>query len=185
MCWVACDQLAKIAVRLKLTEEAKRWRGGCGHDPREICKRAWNAEKKSFVSTFGGDQLDASLLLLNELHFLEADDPRFAATVAAVERELKRGEFVFRYIEEDDFGPPRTPSSSARSGWWMRWRPWAGATRRSRSSSASCAAQSPRHARRALRSQDRRALGNFPQTYSHVGMINSAMRLSISWDDAY
>jgi GH15 family glucan-1,4-alpha-glucosidase len=58
------------------------------------------------VSTFGGSELGASLLLLNELHFLRADDPRFASTVAAVERELKRGEFVFRYVEADDFGSP-------------------------------------------------------------------------------
>src|SRR5213078_3877332 len=94
------------AARIKLAEEAARWRGDADMIHAEICKRAWNEEKKSFVSTFGGDQLDASLLLLNELHFLSADDPRFAGTVAAVERELKRGEFVFRYIEADDFGAP-------------------------------------------------------------------------------
>ena len=73
---------------------------------RVICERAWNAKRDSFVATIDGDTLDASLLLLAELGFLRADDPRFAGTVAAIERELKRGDFIFRYIEPDDFGAP-------------------------------------------------------------------------------
>ena len=54
----------------------------------------------------GGKTLDASLLRMHEVGFLAADDPRFAGTVRAVERELRRGDFVFRYLEQDDFGQP-------------------------------------------------------------------------------
>jgi GH15 family glucan-1,4-alpha-glucosidase len=72
--------------------------------------RAWNGKLNSFVATLDGNSMDASLLLLNEVGFLQADDPRFAATVAAVERELRHGDFIFRYVEKDDFGDPRTPS---------------------------------------------------------------------------
>jgi GH15 family glucan-1,4-alpha-glucosidase len=60
----------------------------------------------SFVATLDGNAMDASLLLLNEVGFLQADDPRFAGTVAAVERELRHGDFIFRYVEKDDFGEP-------------------------------------------------------------------------------
>ena len=63
--------------------------------------------RQSFVSTAGGDALDASLLLLAELGFVAPDDPRFAGDRATpIERELKRGDFVFRYVERDDFGEP-------------------------------------------------------------------------------
>ena len=67
-------------------------------------RRAWNAKLGTFVATFDGDTLDASLLRMNELFFVNDDDPRFAATVRAIGKELKRGNFVFRYMTPDDFG---------------------------------------------------------------------------------
>lgn len=72
-----------------------------------ISERCWNAELGSFAATTGGRTLDASLLRLNELGFLSDDDPRFAATVRAIGRELTNGDFVFRYMEADDFGTPQ------------------------------------------------------------------------------
>jgi GH15 family glucan-1,4-alpha-glucosidase len=186
MCWVACDQLAKIAVRLKLAEDAQRWRSEADRIHATICERAWNEGKKSFVSTFGGDQLDASLLLLNELHFLRADDPRFAGTVAAIERELKRGEFVFRYVEQDDFGTPENAFLVC-SFWLVD--ALAALGRRDEALALFERLMSLRNPHGLLAEHvDPRTdelWGNFPQTYSHVGMINSAMRLSISWDEAY
>ena len=186
MCWVACDQLAKIASRLKLDEPAARWRADADMIHREICKRAWNEEKKSFVSTFGGDQLDASLLLLNELHFLEADDPRFASTVAAIERELKRGEFVFRYVEEDDFGAPENAFIVC-SFWLVDALVALGRRDEALVLFERLLALRNPHGMLAEHCDPKTGelWGNFPQTYSHVGMINSAMRLSISWDQAY
>jgi len=73
-----------------------------------ICERAWNPVMNSFVSTFDGQELDATLLLLHELDFLDAVDPRFAATVDAVASSLQTGDFLFRYVGEDDFGRPKT-----------------------------------------------------------------------------
>ncbi|HET7371106.1 MAG TPA: glycoside hydrolase family 15 protein, partial [Gammaproteobacteria bacterium] len=108
MCWVACDRLSKIAARLGLAERQVYWRERADAIHADICRQAWNDEENSFVESFGGKDLDASLLLLHELGFLAADDPRFASTVAAVERHLKRGDFIFRYIKEDDFGRPET-----------------------------------------------------------------------------
>jgi GH15 family glucan-1,4-alpha-glucosidase len=186
MCWVACDQLAKIAARLKLPDDARRWGAEAQRIHAAICERAWNSEKNAFVSTFGGDQLDASLLLLNELHFLKADDPRFAGTVNAIERELKRGEYVFRYVEADDFGTPENAFLVC-SFWLVD--ALAALGRRDEALALFERLMSLRNPHGLLAEhvdpKTGELWGNFPQTYSHVGMINSAMRLSISWDDAY
>src|SRR5262249_32056665 len=106
MCWAACDRLARIATRLGLVDRAAQWTADAGRIARFIEGRCFDAGRGCFVSTAGGSAMDASLLLLAELGFLSADDPRFAATVAAVGTELKRGDFIFRYIEHDDFGEP-------------------------------------------------------------------------------
>jgi len=108
MCWAACDRLARIAHHLGLDDRALYWAKRAEHIHRVICERAWNASLNSFVASFEGADLDANLLLIEELGCVDARDPRFAATVAAVERTLKRGPYVFRYAIPDDFGTPKT-----------------------------------------------------------------------------
>ena len=108
ICWAGCDRLARIASRLALTERAVQWRREADRLHAVITRRAWNPDLDSFVATFEGDHLDASLLLLGELDFLTADDPRFAATVDAIGRHLMRGDLLLRYGVEDDFGRPET-----------------------------------------------------------------------------
>src|SRR5690606_16500094 len=106
MCWVACDRLARIAVQLGLDDRASYWRKHADRMQAEILDRAWNPKRGVIGASFGGEGMDASLLLLSELHFIAADDPRFRATVEAVEKELKQGNYIFRYSEKDDFGVP-------------------------------------------------------------------------------
>jgi GH15 family glucan-1,4-alpha-glucosidase len=65
MCWAACDRLAKIGTRLGLADRARYWRGHADTIHQGICQRAWNERRASFVSTFDGEALDASLLLLS------------------------------------------------------------------------------------------------------------------------
>ncbi|HXV13225.1 MAG TPA: glycoside hydrolase family 15 protein, partial [Candidatus Krumholzibacteria bacterium] len=108
MCWVACDRLARIALRLDLRDRANVWRERADAMRVVIEKRAWNAKLGSFVDSFEGKDLDGSLLLLHEVGFLAAADPRFAGTVAAVERHLRKGDFVYRYLRPDDFGVPQS-----------------------------------------------------------------------------
>ena len=163
------------------------WRAHADAIHRGVCERAWNARRASFVATFDGDTLDASLLLLAELGFLRADDPRFATTVAAIERELKRGDFIMRYAEADDFGnPQQCIHRRAPTGTSMRSRDSAGARKRARCSSA-CSGCRTRHGlfSEHIDPETGELWGNFPQTYSLVGLINSATRLSIAWDDAF
>jgi GH15 family glucan-1,4-alpha-glucosidase len=186
MCWAACDRLAKIGARLGLPERAAHWRAQADRLHRGICERAWSEKRGSFVAAFGGDGLDASLLLLAELGFVPAADPRFRATVAAVERELRRGEFVFRYTEPDDFGAPSNAFLVC-SFWFVDALAITGRREEARALFQSLLACRNRHGLLAehVDPATREQWGNFPQTYSMVGLVNSATRLSMDWDQAF
>jgi len=186
MCWVACDRLAKIASHLGLAARSTRWRARADNMHRAVCERAWSPSRKSFVATLDGDGLDASLLLLAELGFVRADDPRYAATVAAIERELRRGDFVFRYTEADDFGVPQN-AFLACTYWYIDALTGLGRREEARALFENLLACRNRHGLLAEHIDPATHVlwGNFPQTYSMVGIINSAMRLSISWDEAF
>lgn len=184
MCWAAADRLARIAAKLGIDGEAAEWREHAGSMHRQICERAWSERLGGFAATFGGDDLDASLLLIHELGFLSADDPRFIGTVEAIERGLKRGSHVFRYDLPDDFGTPEVAFTVC-TFWFIE---------------ALAAIGRKEEARRmfeevlacrnslGLLSEDVDPVtgelwGNFPQTYSMVGLIKCAMRLSRPWEE--
>ena len=186
MCWAACDRLARIARRLGLAERERHWSQHAARIHATICDRAWNPQLQAFASTFGGDRLDASLLLLAELQFIPASDPRFASTVRAIETRLRRGDFLLRYDEQDDFGFPETAFLVC-TQWWVLALAALGETDRARAIFGKLLAiRSPL----GLLSEDvdpatRELWGNYPQTYTMVGLIQCAMRLSRPWEDAY
>ena len=186
MCWAACDRLAKIAARIGLEERARHWRTRADAMHAAISERAWNAKRASFAATFGGEQLDASLLLLHELDFLRADDPRFAGTVRAVEKDLRRGDFVFRYVQPDDFGVPDNAFAVC-TFWYVDALASLGRTDDARALFEGLIARCNQHGLLSehIEPKTGELWGNFPQTYSMVGLINSAMRLSIPWDLAF
>ena len=105
LCWAGCDRLAKIARSLGLDSRAEAWRSTAQDLRKRILESAWNAERNSFVASLGGTDLDASLLLMQELGIVAANDPRFISTVEAIATDLKRGRVLFRYSKEDDFDP--------------------------------------------------------------------------------
>lgn len=186
MCWAACDRLASIASRLRLRSRASHWIREADIIRKAIVDHSWNPELGSFVSTFGGDHLDASLLLMGEFQFLAPDDPRFIGTLRAVERQLQRGNFLLRYDEEDDFGRPDAAFLVC-TLWWILALAQTGEKVRARTlfeKVLSC------RNHLGLLSEDvsldgGQLWGNFPQTYSMVGLIQCAARLSISWEEAY
>ncbi len=186
MCWAACDRLAKIASQLKLDDRAAVWKAHAHHIHDEICNAAWNENLGSFASTFGGDQLDASLLLIAEFQFLPATDPRFISTVHTIEKHLRRGDFLLRYDEEDDFGKPETAFLVC-TLWWIIALAQIGEKARARTLFESVLLRRNHLGLLAedLAPESGELWGNFPQTYSMVGLIQCATRLSISWDDAY
>lgn len=186
MCWVGCERLGRIATHLGLTDRAAYWCQRARELHEEISKRAWNPKLGTFVATFEGDTLDASLLQLNELFFVKDDDPRFIATVRAIGKELKRGDFVFRYTTADDFG---TPSNAflVCTFWYINALAAIGERDEARRMFEYVLACRNRHGLLAehIDPTTREQWGNFVQTYSMVGLISSAIRLSQRWDQAF
>ena len=186
MCWAACDRLARIADHLGLAERAAYWSGHARIIHAVVCRRAWSERRGAFVASFDGDTMDASLLLLAELGFLAADDPRFAATVEAIATELKRGDFIFRYVEQDDFGEPENAFLVC-TFWYINALSAIGRKDEARALFEKMLAARNRHGLLAEHIDTRTGelWGNFVQTYSMVGLINSAIRLSVRWDQAF
>jgi GH15 family glucan-1,4-alpha-glucosidase len=186
MCWAACDRLSRIAFHLDLTERAVYWRSQAGQIHTTICCRAWSKKKQAFAAVFDDDSLDASLLLLHDLGFLPADDPRFANTVAAIERELRHGSYIYRYIETDDFGIPENAFVVC-TFWYIYALVALNRCDEARSLFENLLARRNHHGLLAEHIDPRTGnqWGNFVQTYSMVGLINSAIRLSKRWDSAF
>ncbi|PVE26188.1 glucoamylase [Microvirga sp. KLBC 81] len=186
MCWAACDRLTKIAVAMGREDRAAFWRENADRMHRIIDERAFNPQTGTFVSSFGGEHLDATLLLLSELNFVKPDDPRFVATVDAVGKALRRGDLLLRYDVEDDFG--RMHTAFMICGFWYV-DALSAIGRKDEARELFEQILSLRNSF-GLFSEDAdyttgELWGNFPQTYSMVGLINSAVRLSRSWEDAF
>jgi GH15 family glucan-1,4-alpha-glucosidase len=186
MCWAACSRLARIALRLGLQDRADYWIGEARRLREAILNNAWNEQEQSFVDSFGGKDLDASMLLLHEVGFISASDPRFLSTLAAVERHLRRGKQLLRYAAEDDFGLPETAFTVC-TFWYID--ALSAVDRRDEAREMFEHVLTCRN-HLGLLSEDvdsstGELWGNFPQTYSMVGLIVSAMRLSKSWEEAF
>jgi len=183
MNWAACDRLAKIARVLGLPQRVALWQERADLIKRKILDHAWSEHRQAFVESFGGKDLDASVLLMTEVGFIDPRDPRFVKTVDALEATLCDGPYMRRYEAPDDFGKPETSfnicafwriDALARIGRYGQARELFEALLASRNHLG-------------LLSEDTHPVtgelwGNFPQTYSMVGIINGAMRLSRPWD---
>ena len=183
MCWAACDRLAKIARQFGREERARLWHERAEQIRATILKRGWNDKVGAFVESFEGNDLDASLLLIAEVGFLPAKDPRFIATVERIGDTLKRGHHLFRYHAADDFGAPENAFNIC-TFWYID-----ALARIGRKDEAREIYEAMLACRNhlGLLSEDTtpqtgEMWGNFPQTYSMVGIINGAMRLSDGWD---
>ncbi len=184
MCWAACDRLSRIAAHLGLPAKPAYWRRHADRIHQYVSERSWNHDLNSFVATLDGNgKLDASLLLLNEIGFLRAEDPRFSGTVAAIEKELRHGDFIFRYSEADDYGVPENAFLVC-TFWYIYALAALGRCKEARDLFEKLLSRRNRHGLLAEHIDPRTGeqWGNFPQTYSMVGLINSAIRLSIRWD---
>jgi GH15 family glucan-1,4-alpha-glucosidase len=182
MSWAACDRLANAAETLGLEERAAFWRDRAAAIRERIERDAWFEPGKRFGASFGGGETDASLLQLVDMRFLAPDDPRFAATFEAVERELRRGEHMLRYAAEDDFGLPETAFNFC-TFWLIEALHLSG---RSEEARELYERTLQRLTPAGLLSEDTdfetgELWGNYPQTYSLVGLINCAVMLSQPW----
>jgi len=181
MCWVACDRLGIYAQRLKLTDRAEYWRAKAAEIHEVISRRSWNADLNAFTATMEGSSLDASLLLMPRLGFLNADDPRFIGTVAAIEGQLKHEDCIYRYIEPDDFGHPENAFLVC-TFWYIEALAAMGGARREQARALFEKVLAARNRHGLLAEDlDPRTLeqwGNFPQTYCMAGIIDCAVALA-------
>ena len=194
MSWAACDRLANAAEHLGLHDRQKLWLERAHIIRKHIDEGAWyrlegpdlddGGAGGHYVASFGGDQLDASLLQMVELRYVHAADPKFKATLRAVQKALRRGEHMLRYANEDDFGLPETAFNIC-TFWLIEALHRSGEDEEAR---RLFDAMLGHRTRSGLLSEDMdfetgELWGNFPQTYSLVGIINCAGQLSRSWRD--
>ncbi len=185
MSWAACDRIAKIAKNLGKLDRFDYWNDHANRMRDEILEKSWSEERQAFAESFGGRDLDASILLMAEVGFIDPRDPRFISTIDAMEKSLCDGPYMRRYEAPDDFGKPETAFNIC-----TFWRIDALA-RIGRKQQAREIFETMLAARNhvGLLSEDTHPItgemwGNFPQTYSMVGIINAAVRLSAPWDSA-
>ncbi|MEP6836170.1 MAG: glycoside hydrolase family 15 protein [Gemmatimonas sp.] len=186
MCWAACDRLGRIATHLGIRDRADYWNEQAATMRDDIIARSWNAETNSFAATLNGNRIDASLLLLHEVGFVKGNDPRFVGTVEAIERELLKGDYVFRYFDEDDFGAPSNAFLVC-TFWYVQALAVIGRRDEARKIFEKLLKGRNRHGLLAehVNPATGEQWGNFVQTYSMVGLITCAIRLSKSWDDGF
>jgi GH15 family glucan-1,4-alpha-glucosidase len=185
MCWVACDRLARISERLGLGERAAQWRVSAAELKEKILERAWSKRIGAFAGSLDTDEIDASVLLLAELGIVSPRDDRFVATVDVVGKKLSRGSHLLRYAEADDFGTPAVAFTIC-TFWYVDALAAIGRVGEARAIFEELLA---RRNHVGILSEDIEPAtgelwGNFPQTYSMVGLIVAAMRLSTSWEKA-
>lgn len=183
MCWAACDRLGNAAHALGLDDRAAFWGERAATVRQRIEQAAWRPETERMSATFSGDDLDASVIQLLDLRFLAPDDPRFVSTLAAIEQGLRRGSHMLRYATEDDFGLPETAFNVC-TFWLIEALHLTG---RSAEARALYEEMLSRRTQAGLLSEDidpatGELWGNYPQTYSLVGLINCAGLLSKPWN---
>jgi pentatricopeptide repeat protein len=183
MCWAACDRLARIAEHRQLPARARLWHDRAAEMRRAIEERAWDGKRNSFMESFGGSDVEAGLLLMAEVGFLPAHDPRFAGTLAEIERRLRRGAHLFRYAAADDFGVPSTAFNIC-TFWYIDALARTGRVPEARAMFEDMLAHRNHVGLLSedIALEDGQHWGNYPQTYSLVGIINAATKLSVGWE---
>jgi GH15 family glucan-1,4-alpha-glucosidase len=182
MAWVAFDRAANVPVAQAFDESGRRWREIADEIHAEVCERGFDPELNSFVQAYGTKRLDASLLLIPVVGFLPATDPRIQGTLRAVEdRLLIDGEFVLRYETENADGLPAGEGAFLACSFWLvdnyilqgRYAEARKLFDRllSRCNDVGLLAEE-------FDPLTGRMLGNFPQAYSHVGLIICALNLA-------
>lgn len=188
MSWAACDRLANVADHLGKADRAWLWRERADKIATTIDEKAWkpdaSGEGGHYGASFESDYLDASLLQMVELRFLSPDNERFKQTFAAVEEHLRRGDHMLRYAAEDDFGAPETAFNVC-TFWLIEALHLAGRSDEARTLFETMLSHTTKSG---LLSEDLdyetgELWGNFPQTYSLVGVINCAGLLSKPWSE--
>jgi GH15 family glucan-1,4-alpha-glucosidase len=182
MAWVAVDRTVKAIERFGLKGPVERWRKLCSAIHDEVCRKGFDTERNTFVQFYGGKELDASLLMIPLVGFLPPDDPRVRGTIAAIQSDLVRDGFVARYNPKEEVdGLPPGEGVFLPCTFWL-------ADNLALQGRLSDAQQLFERLLSLCNdvgllseeydSEKRRLVGNFPQAFTHVSLINTACNLS-------
>ncbi len=179
LCWVAVDRAIKIGALINKTKNNPRWIELRDRIYKDIYENAWNEDIQAYTQSYGSSDLDASTLLMESYGFIEPNDPRFISTVKATEKELCHEGLMYRYKNKDDFGLPSS-SFTICSFWFINSLHKIGEEKKARKLFDQLLSYSNHLG---LFSEDidfksKRLLGNFPQAYSHLALIETAVNFS-------
>ena len=177
-CYVALDRAMKIARELGYEEDWQRWEPVKKKIKTEILSKGWSEKKKAFTMVFGGEELDAANLLMPLVGFLRAKDPKMTSTIQRIREELSKDDLVYRYtVDDGQLG--REGAFTVCSFWMVECLTRLG---RLREAEGLLNQLFKRANHLGLYSEEidpatGEALGNFPQAYTHMGLITASVRL--------
>ena len=179
LCWVAIDRAIKISNLIKNGRKSEKWKILREEIKNDIHLNAWNPKIKAFTQSYGSDFLDASVLLMESYGFIDCKDPKYVDTVKAIERELLFDGLLFRYKNNDDFGEPKS-SFTVCTFWYINSLFKIGEETKAKNLFDQLLSNSNHMG---LFSEDldfktKKMLGNFPQAYSHLALIETAMNFN-------
>ncbi|WP_411031946.1 glycoside hydrolase family 15 protein [Spongiimicrobium sp. 3-5] len=179
LCWVAIDRAIKIARILRKSRKIEKWTKLEQEIKEDILRNSWNKKVNAFTQSYGSPHLDASVLLMESYGFVHAKDPKFVSTVKAIEKDLCNDGLLYRYKNEDDFGLPSS-SFTICTFWFINSLFKIGEEEKAMAHFDRLLGYSNHLG---LFSEDidfktKRLLGNFPQAYSHLALIECAVNFS-------
>ncbi|GLB50224.1 glycoside hydrolase family 15 protein [Neptunitalea lumnitzerae] len=186
LCWVAIDRAVKTAKILNKPRYIERWKPLEQEIKNDIFKNAWSEEKQAFTQSYGSKDMDASVLLMEAYGIIDARDERYVKTVHAIEEELCHDGLMYRYKNQDDFGLPSS-SFTICTFWLINSLNKIGEHKKAIEMFDRLLSYSNHLG---LFSEDidfktKRLLGNFPQAYSHLALIETAADLANNFTDEH
>ncbi|WP_179352548.1 glycoside hydrolase family 15 protein [Winogradskyella vidalii] len=179
LCWTAVDKALKVSKLLGKTSKLPKWEALEKEIRQDIMENAWNEKAQAFTQAYNSEDLDASVLLMESYGFIDAKHPKFVSTVKAIERDLCYEGLLYRYKTKDDFGLPSS-SFTICTFWFINSLYKIGEEQKATKQFEKLLSYSNHLG---LFSEDidfktKRLLGNFPQAYSHLALIETAINLS-------
>ncbi|WP_372755091.1 glycoside hydrolase family 15 protein [Labilibaculum sp.] len=179
MCWVAFDRAVQIATLLKRDYYIEKWTILRHLVKENIMKKAWSEKKQAFTQYYGSEDMDASVLLMESYGFINANDEKYKSTVLTIQKELEHDGLMYRYKNQDDFGTPK--SAFTICSFWMINSLFKIGRKKEAKEKFDRLLTYSNHL--GLFAEDidfvsKRMLGNFPQAYSHLAIIETALNFS-------
>jgi GH15 family glucan-1,4-alpha-glucosidase len=179
LCWVAVDRAIKISTLVHADKSVEKWETLRDEIYDDIMEHAWSETKQAFTQSYHSEHLDASVLLMEYYGFIDAKNPKFVKTVKAIESELMHKGLLYRYKNEDDFGLPSS-SFTVCTFWFINSLFKIGEEEKSKKLFDELLSYSNHLG---LFSEDidfssKQLLGNFPQAYSHLALIDNALNFN-------